>query len=429
MLYLRSVLAMHQKGMKTGLGFLALTLLASYLLYRQGNDLWTLWLAGHVAFVVCDRLVQGLSPLLLKAGRSGRDLNKKGQPELPESLGVAAGAVYVMTLIVLLPVVCPRQDFRRFGDLMATLVSVLSMLVVGFVDDVVDLKWRHKTLLPAVAGLPLLVIYRMCSGGTMIVVPRILREQLGLARLLDLGHTYYAWMLALIVFCTHSINILAGVNGVEVGQSLVLAAFAILHNVICILQQRDLSSLVTQMQHWHSLLTLGPFMAVGLALLRHNWYPARVFVGDTWCYFAGMTLAVAGILGHYSKTLLALFALQLLNFAISLPQLIRLVPCPRHRLPRANGQLMLGPSTFLLEPSSSPLAIFICRLFSNVGICRLRETDKGLECTNFTVLNILLVRLGPMREDRLCIVLLSIQCLWCSLALHVRHSRWIQKLF
>jgi UDP-N-acetylglucosamine--dolichyl-phosphate N-acetylglucosaminephosphotransferase len=33
-------------------------------------------------------------------------------------------------------------------------------------------------------------------------------------------------------------------------------------------------------------------------------YPSKVFVGDTFTYFAGMTIAVAGILGHFSETLL-----------------------------------------------------------------------------------------------------------------------------
>ena len=30
----------------------------------------------------------------------------------------------------------------------------------------------------------------------------------------------------------------------------------------------------------------------------------QVFVGDTYTYFAGMAIAVAGILGHFSETLL-----------------------------------------------------------------------------------------------------------------------------
>lgn len=50
-----------------------------------------------------------------------------------------------------------------------------------------------------------------------------------------------------------------------------------------------------------------PFLATTLALLRKNAFPSRVFVGDTYCYFAGMTFAVVGILGHFSKTMLLFF--------------------------------------------------------------------------------------------------------------------------
>jgi UDP-N-acetylglucosamine--dolichyl-phosphate N-acetylglucosaminephosphotransferase len=35
-------------------------------------------------------------------------------------------------------------------------------------------------------------------------------------------------------------------------------------------------------------------------------------VGDTFCYFAGMTFAVVGILGHFSKTMLLFFIPQVL---------------------------------------------------------------------------------------------------------------------
>lgn len=63
----------------------------------------------------------------------------------------------------------------------------------------------------------------------------------------------------------------------------------------------------------------------------------QVFVGDTFTYFAGMALAVAGILGHFSETLLMFFIPQIINFVYSLPQLFKIVPCPRHRLPRCAG--------------------------------------------------------------------------------------------
>ena len=54
--------------------------------------------------------------------------------------------------------------------------------------------------------------------------------------------------------------------------------------------------------------------------LLHLRYPSRIFVGDTFTYFAGMTIAVAGILGHFSETLLIFLVPQILNFVYSIPQ-------------------------------------------------------------------------------------------------------------
>jgi len=71
-------------------------------------------------------------------------------------------------------------------------------------------------------------------------------------------------------------------------------------------------------------------------LFKYNKYPSEVFVGDTYTYLAGMVFAVVGILGHFTKTLLLLFIPQMINFILSFPQLIGIVKCPRHRLPKLN---------------------------------------------------------------------------------------------
>lgn len=62
--------------------------------------------------------------------------------------------------------------------------------------------------------------------------------------------------------------------------------------------------------HLFSLYLILPFIAVCSVLFHYNRYPSRVFVGDTFCYFAGMTFAVVGILGHFSKTMLLFFIPQ-----------------------------------------------------------------------------------------------------------------------
>lgn len=48
-------------------------------------------------------------------------------------------------------------------DYNAALATICFMLFLGFADDVLDIPWRVKLILPCVASLPLLIAY---SGGT-----------------------------------------------------------------------------------------------------------------------------------------------------------------------------------------------------------------------------------------------------------------------
>ena len=146
-----------------------------------------------------------------------------------------------------------------------------------------------------------------------------------------------------------------------------------------------------------------PFVATTLGLLSLNWWPARIFVGDTFTHFAGMTFAVAAILGHFSKTLLLLFVPQILNFLYSLPLLTRIIKLPRHRLPTFN------PKTGLMHPS---------RLND-----RKKITEEGeYNYVNLTLINLMLQIFGPLREDTLCIYLLIFQVICCSLGLIFRYG-------
>ncbi len=52
----------------------------------------------------------------------------------------------------------------------SALLSICFMLLLGFMDDVVDLPWRYKLILPAVATLPLLFTY---DGVTWVKLPLV----------------------------------------------------------------------------------------------------------------------------------------------------------------------------------------------------------------------------------------------------------------
>ena len=56
-------------------------------------------------------------------------------------------------------------------------------------------------------------------------------QSLGLPGYLELGALYKVFMVALVVFCTNAINILAGVNGLEAGQTFVIACAVMFHNL------------------------------------------------------------------------------------------------------------------------------------------------------------------------------------------------------
>lgn len=50
----------------------------------------------------------------------------------------------------------------------------------------------------------------------------------------------------LAVFCTNAINILAGINGIEAGQSLVIAASIIIFNMVELNGKEDIACLWEQ---------------------------------------------------------------------------------------------------------------------------------------------------------------------------------------
>jgi UDP-N-acetylglucosamine--dolichyl-phosphate N-acetylglucosaminephosphotransferase len=95
----------------------------------------------------------------------------------------------------------------------AALLSICMVVLLGFMDDVIDLRWKHKLIVPTIASFPLLVAY---NGVTSVLVPSFLRELVGV-NTIDLGFLYYIYMGSLAVFCTNTINIYAGINGIEVG--------------------------------------------------------------------------------------------------------------------------------------------------------------------------------------------------------------------
>ncbi|KAF2489491.1 UDP-GlcNAc-1-phosphate transferase [Lophium mytilinum] len=409
-----------------------------------------------LAFSSTYALIRWLGDAFMRAGFKGKDLSKLRQAEIPETMGAVCAMVYLFIIIVFIPwpfykyivaatsgggnrdVVFELQQVEtgrllhrfphgKLASYLSAILSLHSVVLLGIGDDLFDIRWRHKVLIPAFASIPILIVYFVDFGVTKMVVPTFLRPYLG--ELFDLGWLYYVYMAMVSIFCTNSINILAGINGIEVGQSLVIACLIVFNDALYLSPFTPYPHPATD-SHLFSLYLLLPFIGVSVALLMHNWFPAKVFVGDTYCYFAGMVFAVDGILGHFSKTLMLLLLPQAFNFLYSAPQLFHIIPCPRHRLPHFNPRtgLMECSVVEFKKPLARPIAE-VLRLLHRLRLLRIETNEKGevVSSTNLTIINLWLVWFGPLREDRLAVGLLVFQT-GCGLAgLFVRHrlALWV----
>ncbi|KAK6828143.1 UDP-N-acetylglucosamine-dolichyl-phosphate N-acetylglucosaminephosphate transferase [Apiospora arundinis] len=285
-----------------------------------------------LGFAASYAMIRWLGPTFRKAGLQGRDMAKVNNRDmLPECMGAVCAVVYLLIIIVFIPFpfykdivlatsgggnrdVVMNLDYVQKGRLLhkfphtklasylAAIISLQFITILGIGDDLFDIRWRHKFFIPAFASIPLLVVYFIDFGVTSIVLPTFLQPYAG-RELLDLGFLYYAYMAAFCIFSPNSINILAGINGIEVSQSIVIALLLAFNDVLYLITPYPHPATDS---HLFSLYFLLPFLGVSFALWMQNKYPARVFVGDTYCYFAGMVFVMVSILGHFSKTLILL---------------------------------------------------------------------------------------------------------------------------
>ncbi|KAK6454485.1 tunicamycin resistance protein [Scheffersomyces xylosifermentans] len=473
--------------------FRATVLIASLALITPNNPLQASVAFGGIGYVVTVSLIPKLTESFIKIGLKGKDLSKPPPVlEIAESMGIVSAITYLSCMFGLIPFVFFKylvsftsiaddssisQNYKaqydsisdnnlfphnKLAQYLSAILCLQSTTILGFLDDLFDIRWRHKFFLPAVASLPLLIVYYVDFSVTSIVVPGFVTDLPGgefllgelawlirlgnhivtkitgfsfstLAsdyevptnppKLLDLGVFYYGYMSAVSIFSPNSINILAGINGLEVGQSVVLAVIFLI-NDSCYLLSSHISEAAYD-SHLFSVIFLIPFLGVSLGLLHYNWYPARVFVGDTYCYFSGMVFAIVGILGHFSKTLLIFLLPQVLNFVYSVPQLFGIVPCPRHRLPKFNKDNgLMYPSYGELKKKSvvSTILLSVLEKFGLIHLKRDAKTKEITEFSNMTLINLCLVWFGPLREDTLCIVILLSQLLIGISMIFVRHT-------
>ena len=413
-------------------------------------------------YVCVDYLIPQASPAFIKRGMFGKDMSKVGRPIIPESIGVIPSLAYMFIMFLLIPFLFIKpvssdsitttttasasaiQWLSSLPAYLGSMLSLESMILLGLMDDLFDIRWRHKFFLPAIASIPLLIVYHFEFNQTSILIPKFISQYYDLSSSINLGIGYYFYMASVSIFCPNSINILAGINGLEVGQTIIIAVLLVINDIYYIAGYfiGDNYKLMESAYEIHlfSLCFLIPFLGIAIGLFKYNKYPAKVFVGDTWCYFSGMVFAVLGISGHFAKTLMLFFLPQIVNFIYSAPQLFGIIPCPRHRLPKFNetdGLLYNSYTEYFdstntktdnEDPQPTPkLKKYLVPIFTaleKLHLIKLVRNSKNeiIKSSNLTLINLVIIWFGPRNEGSLCALIMLLQFLVGFVMLVLRHT-------
>lgn len=215
--------------------------------------------------------------------------------KIPKTKNVAASGGIIVVISFILGVLSyiaiktfiMNQDDRTL-QIFALLSVILILALVGFIDDILGwtfkgLSMRFRLFLAFVASVPLVVI----NAGTKII-------ELPFFGLVDLGIFYPLVLIPIgIAGATTTYNFLAGFNGLEAGQGIIIISFL---------------SFVAYKTGNPGLTVLGLCMVASLIVFYfYNKYPAKVFPGDILTYAIGALIACIAILGNFEKIAVFVF--------------------------------------------------------------------------------------------------------------------------
>ena len=200
----------------------------------------------------------------------GRHIHKRVMPKLG-GLGIFFGFLL---------------GYMIFGEHSAQMNSVLIgsfvIIITGMIDDICTLKPKHKLIGQIVAAC-IIVFY-----GKILLV-----DVSAFGVYLNFGILTYPLTILFIVACINCINLIDGMDGLAGGISCI---YYLTIGIIGIMVGKvDLEFVLT-------------FVMLGstLGFLVHNFYPAKIFAGDTGSMFMGFIIAVIALLGFKNVTMTSL---------------------------------------------------------------------------------------------------------------------------
>ncbi len=236
-----------------------------------------------------------------QSGLVWEDMNKYNHPK---NVAGSGGIVVTVSFVIgVLFYIALRIFIFKSDGVTLYIFGLLSMIlllsIVGIVDDM--LGWQNKGLsqrtrwfLVFIAAIPLVVID---AGSSMMSLP--------IFGMVDFGLLYPLVIIPLgVAGATVTYNSLAGFNGLEAGQGILIIGFL------------SFVAYITG-SSWLALIGL-TMVAALLGFLYYNKFPAKVFPGDSLTWSVGALIAGMAILGNFEKIAVFIFIPYILEAILKL---------------------------------------------------------------------------------------------------------------
>lgn len=241
-----------------------------------------------IAFFISTATALCVTPLVKKVAymfgavdvpdgqRKMHTCNKASMGGLSIFIGVAAGFIYLQPM---------------HAHMNAIIIGACIMVITGMLDDIFELRPLYK-----LAGQITAAVVVVSSG---LVIDKL---TLPFAGTVHLGNIGIILTILWIVAASNVINFIDGLDGLAAGVS------AIAITSILVMAVMDYRILVV------SLCVILVGSCVGF--LFHNFYPSKIFMGDTGALFLGYAIAIVSMLGLFKNIAFFSFIIPVIVIAI-----------------------------------------------------------------------------------------------------------------
>jgi len=230
------------------------------------------------------------------------DMHKKGNEKNVAGSGgiiVLWGFVAGVLLYIAIDIFIFKNGNSHLSKILALLTVLFLSSFIGFIDDLFGwqkggLSNRSRLILILFASIPLVAIN---AGNSIVTLP--------IFGAVNLGLLYPLLFIPIgIVGATTTYNFLAGYNGLEAGQGIIILSAL---------------SIVTFLTGDKWLSIIGLCMVASLiGFYIFNRVPAKVFPGDSLTYLVGSLIAAIAILGNIEKIAILFFIPYIIEVVLKL---------------------------------------------------------------------------------------------------------------